>query len=65
MSGLLPCGPPWEGTGGARGMIALSRLAILSSTRVIVWVSVHTSIRLARRTNGCAPFLLKIVQLLI
>ena len=23
MSGLLPCGPPWEGTGGARGMVGL------------------------------------------
>ena len=65
MSGFLPCGPPWEGTGGARGMFGLSRLAIFFSTRVIVWVSVHTSIRLARRTNCCAPFLLKIAQLLI
>ena len=36
-----------------------------SSTRVIVWVSVHTSIRLSRRTNCCPPFLLKIIQLLI
>ena len=51
VSGLLPCGSPWEGTGGARGMIGFFRLAIFSSTRVIVWVSVHTSIRLVRRTN--------------
>ena len=41
MSGPLPCGPPWGGTGGARGMFGLSRLAMFSSTRVIVWVSVH------------------------
>ena len=27
MSGLLPCGPPWEGTGGARGIFGLSRLS--------------------------------------
>ena len=33
----------------------------LSSTRVIVWVSINTSISLARRTNCCAPCLLKIV----
>ena len=64
MPGLLP-GPPWEGTGGARGLFGLSRLAIFSSTRVIVWVLVHASIRLERRTNCCAPFLLKTVQLLI
>ena len=51
MSGLLPCDPTWEGTGGARGMFGLFRLANFSSTRVIVWVSVHTSIRLARGTN--------------
>ena len=49
----------------ARGMFGLSRLAIFTSTRVIVWVAVHASIRLARRTNCCAPFLLKRVQLLI
>ena len=65
MSGLLLCGPPWEGTGGARGMLWLFRLANFSSSRVMVWVSVHTSIRLARRTNCCVPFLLKKVQLLI
>ena len=53
MSGLLPCDPPWEGTGGARGMFGLFRLADFSSTRVIVWVSVLTSIRFARRTNCC------------
>ena len=51
MSGILPCGPSWEGAGGARGMFGLSRLANFSSTRVIVWGSVHASIRLARRTN--------------
>ena len=34
MSGLLPCDPPWEGTGGARGMFGLSRLAMFPSTRV-------------------------------
>ena len=65
MSGLLSCGPPWEGTGGARGMFGLSHLSIFPSTRVIVWVSVHTSIRYARRTNCCALFLLKTVQLQI
>ena len=27
MSGLLPRGPPWEGTGGARGNSGISRLA--------------------------------------
>ena len=27
MSGLLPCGPPWGGTIGTRGMFGLSRLA--------------------------------------
>ena len=58
-------GPPWEGTVGAHGMFEVSRLAIFFSTRVIVWVSVHTSIRLAHRTNCCALFLLKIVHLLI
>ena len=46
--------PPWEGTGGARGMFGLFRLTNFSSTRVIVWVLVHTSIRLARRTNCCS-----------
>ena len=48
-------------------MFGLYRLSIFPSTRVIVWVwvSVHASIRLARRINCCAPFLLKIVQLLI
>ena len=65
MSGPLPCGRPWEGTGGALGMFGLSHLAIFSNTRVIVWVSVYSLICLARRTNCCAPFLLKIVQLLI
>ena len=54
MSGLLPCGPPLEGTGGACGMFGIYRLANFSGTRVIVWVSVHTSIRLARRTNCCS-----------
>ena len=37
----------------------LSRLTIISSTRVIVWFQ-HTSTCLARRINCCAPFLLKI-----
>ena len=54
MSGLLPCDPTWEGTGGARGVFGFYRLAISFSTRVIVWGSVYTSIRLARRTNCCS-----------
>ena len=53
MSGLLPCDLAWEGTGGARGKFGLF-LAEFPNTRVIVWVSVHTSIRLARRTNCCS-----------
>ena len=65
MWGLLSYGPPGEGTGGARGMFGHSRLAFFSGTRVMVWVSVHTSIRLARRTNCCSSFLLEIVLLLI
>ena len=36
-----------------------------SSTRVIMLVLVHASIRLARRTSCCGPFLLNIAQLLI
>ena len=56
MSGLLSCGPLWEGTGGARGMFGVSRLVKFSSTRVIVRVSLQTSIRLARRTNCCSFF---------
>ena len=51
MSGLLPCDPTWEETGGAREKFGLFRSANSYSTRVIVWVS--------------APFLLEIVQLLI
>ena len=53
MSGLLPCDPTSEETGGAHGMFGLFRLANFSSTRVIVWVSVYTSICLARQTNCC------------
>ena len=54
MSRLLPCDPTWEGTGGARRMFRLFRLSNVSSTRVIVWVAVPTSIRLARGTNCCS-----------
>ena len=45
-------------------MFKLFRWANLSSTRVIVCVSVHTSIRPARRTNSCS-YSTEIVQLLI
>ena len=44
----------WAETGGARGMFGLFRLVDFSRTRVIVWVSVHTSIRLAGRTHCCS-----------
>ena len=54
MLGLLPCDPTWEGKGGARGIFGLYRLANVSSIRVIVRVSVLTSIRFARRTNCCS-----------
>ena len=42
MSMLLPCGLPWEGTGGAGEMFGLYRLAFVSGTRAIVWVSFST-----------------------
>ena len=49
-------GPPslWSslgGTGGARGMFGLFRLANFSSARVVICVSVYATSCLARRTN--------------
>ena len=57
MSGLLSCAPTWEGTGGARGIFGLYRLAIYSCKRVIVWVQYirRSVLRVGQTAAPCLP----------
>ena len=45
MSGPVPCGPPWKGTGGAGGMFGLSRLAMFFQyTRFLVGFNTYADL---------------------
>ena len=62
MSGLLSCGPPWEGTGGARGLFGLFRLANFP-VHALLYGFQYIRRPVLRVGQTAAPFLLKIVQL--
>ena len=49
MFGLLPCGPPWGGTGEAREMLGLHRLAIFPA--LALWYGLQDMLRSVLRVG--------------
>ena len=64
MSGLLPCDPIWEGTGGARGMFGLFRLSKFP-VHALSYGFQYIRRSVLRIAQTAAPFPPKLVQLLI
>ena len=65
MSGLLPCGPPWEGTDGARGMFGISRSPIFSSTYTRYRMGFSTCADLSCASDNLCSVSAEIAQLLM
>ena len=64
MSGLFPCDLTWEGTGGARGMFGLFRLANFP-VHALSYGFQYIVRSALRVEQTAASFLPKLVQLLI